>query len=647
MTTESLPTTLAETAEFLARHETKDMLRFITCGSVDDGKSTLIGRLLIETGAVYDDQLAALKHDSTKHGTTDLDVDPALLLDGLEDERQQGITIDVAYRYFQTPRRKFIIADSPGHEQYTRNMVTAASTAKAAIILMDARKGMLPQTRRHSFIASLVGVRSLILAVNKMDLVDYSEEVFNRLSDEFLAFAKRLDVRDIHRMPLSGLRGDNVIRKSQRMAWYEGPPLLEVLETLPVGDDDLNAPLRYPVQRVVRPTADFRGYAGTVASGTVRVGDQVMVLPGRQQSRVKSIVTFDGDLPSASAGNAVTLTLEDEIDITRGEVLAHPDRLPQVDKHFDATLVWMSQTPLVPGKSYWLKIGPKHVAAEVQRVTCRIDVNTLNRVETANLKLNEVGYGRIEVHAPIAFDPYRQNHHTGNFILVDRVSHETVAAGMIIDPRTDAPPGEHFDVGLPSRQLQFTPSRISAQRRQARFGHPGLTILMSGLSGSGKTTLAFALEEILFDAGHAVTVLDGQNMRHGISRDLGFTIEERSENLRRASEICRLFNDAGLICVAAFVAPDEATRAKARDVVGRDRWLHIHLSAPPEVCRKRDASGRYEAADRGEIASFPGVTVPFAPPTDADLVLHTDQMDAATCLDSIRRLVNAKLNPNP
>ncbi len=607
MSTTYAPATLEETAEYLMQYESKDLLRFITCGSVDDGKSTLIGRLLLETGAIYDDQIVALHNDSAKHGTTDIEIDPALLLDGLEDERQQGITIDVAYRYFHTPKRKFIIADSPGHEQYTRNMATAASTAGAAIILMDARKGMLPQTRRHSYIASLLGVRTLILAVNKMDLVEYDEEIFNRLREEYLSFAKQMDVEHVHCLPLSGLRGDNVTRLSQRMPWYQGNSLLQILETIPVAHADGGAALRLPVQRVSRPDANFRGYSGNITAGKVTVGDQIMVLPGRHTSKIRSIVTFDGELESASAGMPVTLTLEDEIDITRGDLIVHPQANVIVDTHFNATMVWMSPQPLVPGKSYWLKLGSRQISAEVERVSHRIDVNTMNRIESASLNMNEIGYGRVVVHGKVAFDAYAEHQRTGSFILVDRVSHETVAAGMIAHPSQNAATGKHWDYALPSHQLQYTPSRVGQGAREQRFGHRGMTILFTGLSGSGKTTLAFALEEQLFTKGYAVTVVDGQNMRHGISRDLGFSAIERSENLRRAAEICRLMNDAGLICIAAFVAPESSVRAKAREVIGKERLLHIHLASPLEVCRERDRSGRYAAADRGEIAHFPGL----------------------------------------
>lgn len=643
MTTALLPTTLAETADFLARHEQKDLLRFITCGSVDDGKSTLIGRLLLETGSVYEDQMATLQQDSAKHGTTAQAIDPALLMDGLEDERQQGITIDVAYRYFQTPKRKFIIADSPGHEQYTRNMATAASTAQLAIILVDARKGMAAQTRRHSFIASLLGVRNLILAVNKMDLVEYRQSEFERIREDFRTFARQLDVADVYYLPLSGLCGDNIVRPSDNLAWHTGPSLLEVLESVPVDEANSAGEFRFPVQRVSRPDADFRGYSGTVAAGFIRPSDQVKILPGGQKTKVRSIVTFDGELPCATAGSAVTLTLEDEIDVTRGDMIVGMAELPRVEKQFDATLVWMSHQPLVSGKAYWCKQTSRQLSAEVSGIAYRIDVNTLNRVETSTLKLNEIGHCRLSLHAPLAFDAYRQNRRTGTFILVDRVTHETVAAGMIVDTLADDQQESPWNLELRSQQLQFTPSRISAARRRERYGHPAVTILLSGLSGSGKTTIGFALEERLFEAGHSVMVLDGQNLRHGISRDLGFSADERSENLRRAAAICRLINDAGTIAIAAFVAPDAAARDKTRQVVGEDRLFHIHLSAPLEVCRQRDMSGRYQAAERGEIVNFPGITASYEQPADADLVIPTDQWPIGRCLDAIEHWLGPRI----
>lgn len=628
-----------DTRDFLEHHQFMELLRLMTCGSVDDGKSTLIGRLLLETGSVYDDQLAALQRDTEKHGTTDLPFDPALLLDGLEDERQQGITIDVAYRYFQTPKRKFIIADSPGHEQYTRNMATAASTAQLAIILVDARKGLLTQTRRHSFIVSMLGVRHVIVAVNKMDLVNYDQTVFNRICQAYREFSGQLEICNIDFLPLSGLRGDNVTTRSTNMSWYDSPPLLQLLEDVQISSQDASTELRLPIQRVTRPDSNFRGYSGTLASGTVQVGDRVLVMPGRHASRVQSIVTFDGELPQACAGSAVTLTLEDEIDAARGDMIVHPDRLPQVGRQLQATLVWMSEQPLTPGRSYWLKQTTRRTSAEVRVVFHRVDVNTLQRVEVSTLQLNEIGLCQIASHDPLVYDHYRENRRTGAFILVDRVTHETVAAGMIVDPQLETQRNDFWAGELRSSQLQFTASRITPDARRERFGHSAMTILLTGLSGSGKTTIAFALEERLFASGRTVMVLDGQNLRHGISRDLGFSSGERSENLRRAAEIARLINDAGIICIAAFVAPDAVIRDKARHVIGADRFIHIHLSSPVEVCRQRDQSGRYAAAERGEIVSFPGITADYDPPTDADLVLPTDRWSVAECLDAIENVL--------
>ncbi|WP_315852286.1 sulfate adenylyltransferase subunit CysN [Lignipirellula cremea] len=618
-----------------------DLLRFLTCGSVDDGKSTLIGRLLLETGAVYEDQLAALAQDSIRLGTAGKAIDPALLMDGLEDERQQGITIDVAYRYFQTDRRKFISADSPGHEQYTRNMATAASTSQLAIILVDARKGLLSQTRRHSYIASLLGIRHLVLAVNKMDLVDYSQTIFEQICTEYREFVRQLNAPAVRCLPISGLQGDNVTTLSDRMPWFQEQPLLELLEMVEVDSDASHSAFRFPVQRVSRPHAEFRGYCGTVAAGSITIGDPVLVLPGGQTSRVQSIVSFDGDLPSVSAGAAVALTLEDEIDIARGDMLVDPEQPAHFAKEFEANIVWMSPQPLIPQKSYWLKHSTRRTTGEVHSLIYRTDVNTLNRVEVPSLALNETGRCRMRTHAPLAFDPYTVNRQTGSFILVDRVTHETIAAGMIVEPETNQESSSQWGIELQSPKLQFTPSRITSGQRVARFGRPACTLLLTGLSGSGKTTIAFALEERLFALGTAVTVLDGQNLRHGISRELGFSAAERSENLRRAAEIAALFNNSGIVCIAALAAPDESTRKQAQKVIGKERVLHVHLDAPLEVCRQRDLSGRYLAADRGDIRDFPGVTANYESPTDADLVLPTHEWSVEQCVAAIeKRLVS-------
>ncbi len=632
-----------QTREYLRQDQGKEVLRLTTCGSVDDGKSTLIGRLLLETGAVYEDQIASLERDSEKHGTVDLPLDPALLLDGLEDERQQGITIDVAYRYFQTEKRKFIIADSPGHQQYTRNMATAASTAQLAIILVDARQGLLPQTRRHSYIVSLLGVPHVVLAVNKMDLVEYDQTVFRHIVAAYREFADTLGLPDVQFGPLSGLAGDNVTRRSMRMPWYDGPTLLERLEETPLGGVGRSGALRFPVQRVSRPDSTFRGYSGTVTSGSLRVGEQVLVLPRGKTTRIQSIVTFDGDLQRVGAGAAVTVTLADQIDVARGDMIVDPESPPRVGRQLEADLVWMSEQPLVPGKSYWMKHTTRRTSAEVQLVSHRIDITTGRHIDASTLHLNEIGRCLVCTHDPIVHDPYRLDRRSGGFILVDRVTHETVAAGMIHDPLSDTARPDAWSGQLRSGRLQRSTSRISPEQRAERFAHLPLTILITGLSGAGKTTLAYGLEERLFDAGCAVTVLDGQNLRHGISRDLGFSADERSENLRRAAEICRLINDAGMICLAAFVAPDAAIREKARQVVGPERFLHVHLSASLAVCRKRDLSGRYRAADRGEIVNFPGVTSVYQEPENADLVIPTDRWSVEQCLSEIVRWLTPRI----
>jgi bifunctional enzyme CysN/CysC len=628
--------------EYLSQHERKELLRFITCGSVDDGKSTLIGRLFYESKMIYEDQLAAIKKDTSRYGTTGEEVDLALFTDGLEDERQQGITIDVAYRYFSTDKRKFIIADTPGHEQYTRNMATGASTADLAIILIDARHGVLPQTKRHSFIVSLLGIRHIVVAVNKMDIVGYDEAVFERIKADYGSFASRLELPDVHFMPISALKGDNVVTHSPNMPWYTGSPLMPLLETVYIGSDRNMEDFRFPVQLVLRPNLDFRGFAGTVASGIIRKGDEVMSLPSRKRSRVKSIVTFDGELEEAFASQSVTLTLEDEIDSSRGDMLVRPGNVPKVDHRFDAMVVWMAEEPLVPGKQYLFKQTSKLVPGAVGTLRYRVDVNTLHRQPAPTLALNEIGRCGITLTGPIAFDAYRRNRATGGFIMIDRISNNTVAAGMILDREADAAGGDHWDDAPAAEHLHGEASGVTAADREARFGQKPATILLTGLTGAGKSTLARALERRLFDMGRGVAVLDGQNMRLGISRDLGFSAGERSENLRRSVEVARLFNDAGLICIAAFVAPDEAVRRKAADRVGPDRFLVVHLSAPVEVCRTRDADGHYARADAGELANFPGVSATYEPPAKPDLVLPTHEWPVGRCVDELVALLEAR-----
>ena len=627
--------------EYLTQHERKEMLRLLTCGSVDDGKSTLIGKLLLESKMVFEDHLAALEKDSAKHGTTGREVDPALLIDGLESEREQGITIDVAYRYFSTAKRKFIIADTPGHQQYTRNMATGASNCDLAIILIDARPGhgVLEQTKRHSFIVSLLGIRHVVVAVNKMDLVGYSQEVFERIRADYLEFAAKMSADDVTFIPISALKGDNIVAKSQPMAWYEGSTLMHHLENVYIGSDRNLHDFRFPVQYVNRPHLDFRGFCGTVASGIVRQGDEIMALPSRKTSRVKSIVTFDGELPEAFASQAVTLTLEDEIDISRGDMIVRPGNVPPISQRFDCNLVWMSETPMVPGKQYLIKQATKSAAGCVSTLRYRIDVNTLQRSPAPTLGLNEIGRCEIELTEPACIDSYRRNRTTGALILIDRITNATVAAAMALDTSPDRPRDHWDDQPVATLQQTARQSEVTSDERTRRYGQKPATVLFTGLTGSGKRAIALALERRLFDDGRAVAVLDGQNMRLGISRDLGFSAEERSENLRRAAEVARLMNDAGLIAIASFAAPSEAVRQRAREVIGHERFIEVYLDVPVDICRQRDQSGMYAKADAGEIPNFPGVTAPFDVPTSPDLTLKTHELSIDTCAERVVALL--------
>ena len=630
--------------EYLAQHERKEMLRLLTCGSVDDGKSTLIGKLLLESKMVFEDHLAALQKDSAKHGTTGGELDPALLSDGLEDERQQGITIDVAYRYFSTAKRKFIIADTPGHQQYTRNMATGASNCDLAIILIDARPGhgVLEQTKRHSFIVSLLGIRHIVVAVNKMDLVGYSQEVFERIRADYLEFAAKMSADDVTFIPISALKGDNIVAKSQPMAWYQGSTLMHHLENVYIGSDRNLHDFRFPVQYVNRPHLDFRGFCGTVASGIVRQGDEIMAIPSRKSSRVKSIVTFDGELPEAFASQAVTITLEDEIDISRGDMIVRPGNVPPIMQRFDCNLVWMSETPMVPGKQYLIKQATKSVSGCVSTLRYRIEVNTLLRSPAPTLGLNEIGRCEIELTEPACIDSYRRNRTTGALILIDRITNATVAAAMALDTSPDRPRDHWDDQPAATIQQAARQSEVTSDERARRYGQKPATVLFTGLTGSGKRAVALALERRMFEDGRAVTVLDGQNMRLGISRDLGFSAEERSENLRRAAEVARLMNDAGLIAIASFVAPSEAVRQRAREVIGPERFIEIYFEVPVEVCRQRDQSGMYAKADAGEIPNFPGVTAPFDVPASPDLTLKPHELSIEACAERIIALLKER-----
>ncbi|MEM9410197.1 MAG: sulfate adenylyltransferase subunit CysN [Planctomycetota bacterium] len=618
---------------YLKQHEEKELLRFITCGSVDDGKSTLIGRLLYDSKMIYEDTLAKIEKDSAIHGTTGGGFDPALLTDGLKAEREQGITIDVAYRYFSTAKRKFIIADTPGHVQYTRNMATGASTADLAIILIDARYGVLEQTKRHSFIASLLGIKHILVAINKMDLVDFDQKVFDQIQSDYKSFASRLEPTDLHFVPISALDGDNLVERSDRCPWYNGPTLMNLLEEgIYIGSDRNLQDFRFPVQFVVRPNLDFRGFAGTIASGIVRQGDEIMALPSRKTSKVKEIVTMDGNLEEAHAPLSVTLTLEDEIDISRGDMIVRPGNVPKLEQKFDAMIVWMSEQAMVPGKQYLFKQTTKMVPGSISTLRYQVDVNTLHRLPSPTLELNQIGRCYVSLNEPIIFDRYQRNRATGAFIVVDRITNTTVGAGMIIDRRTGEDRGDHWEDD-PSESLQAESSNVSVDERRARFGQTAVTVLLTGLPGSGKTTTAYALERRLFDNGRAAAVIDGQNMRLGLSRDLSFSDDARSENLRRAAEAARLINQSGLICVLAMIAPNEEARARSADVIGKEKFLMVHLDAPPEVCAERNQSDESDC-----VESDPN----FETPSDPDLVLNTAENSTKQCVDKIIGLLQER-----
>ena len=620
---------------YLAQHEKKELLRFITCGSVDDGKSTLIGRLLYDSKMIAEDTLDKIVQDSVVHGTTGGDFDPALLTDGLKAEREQGITIDVAYRYFSTAKRKFIIADTPGHVQYTRNMATGASTADLAIILVDARHGVLEQTRRHSFIVSLLGIKHILVAVNKMDLVDYDQKVFERIRSDYRDFAARLDIPDLHFIPISALMGDNVVSPSGKMPWFNGHTFMNFIESVYIGSDRNLEDFRLPVQYVIRPDLDFRGFAGTIASGIVRVGDEILALPSRKTSKVQRIVTYDGDLKEAFAPQSVALTLEDEIDISRGDMIVRPGNVPKLESKFDAMMVWMAEQPMVPGKQYLFKQTTKTVSGTVATLRYKVDVNTLKSSPAPALSLNEIGRVYLNLNEPIKFDRYRRNRSTGAFIVIDRITNTTVAAGMILDRRTDQERGDAWDVEPQSETLEKEISNVTLEERKARYGQQPVTVLFTGLPGAGKSTTAYGVERALFDIGRSATVVDGQNLRVGLTRDLGFSSEERSENLRRAAEVARLMNNAGLICLLSLVSPNVETRKRAADVVGDDHFLVVHLDAPVEICDQRNLS----AKKNEEKEEAP---VDYQPPSDADLVLDTSKLSPAECVEKVLEMLTGR-----
>ena len=621
---------------YLEQHRRKELLRFLTCGSVDDGKSTLIGRLLHDTKMIYEDQLAAVEKDSAKHGTTGDTVDLALLVDGLRAEREQGITIDVAYRYFSTDRRKFIIADCPGHEQYTRNMATGASTCDLAIILVDASKGVLTQTRRHSFIVSLLGIKHVIVAINKMDLVDFDQTTYRRIVDEYRNFSAKLELADVRFIPICALEGDNVASMSPRMSWYSGSSLLHLLETTHIASDRNLIDLRLPVQMVSRPNSDFRGFAGTLQSGVIRRGDPILALPSRKESRVRSIVTFDGEKEMACSPMAITITLEDELDISRGDMLVHPNNVPRQEQTLEAMLVWMSETPLSTGKEYLIKHTARWLQARVSTIRYAVDVNSLRRHDQTTLELNQIGRCVLNTNAPLYFDPYRRNRATGAFIIVDRLSNETLGAGMIID-RAESKKSS-WDAKPPDT-LSEESSPLSAQERSERMAQKPVTVLLTGLQGSGKTSIAHAIERRLFDEGRTVAVLDGQGMRRGLSRDLGFTAAERSENLRRFAEVAKVFNEVGLVVIGAFVAPHEEIRVRAAEVIGPQQTLIVHVDCSLATCRERDQTGLYERAVQGEIADFPGISAAYETPLSPALRLDSEKLSVQASAEQVIELL--------
>ena len=596
---------------YLKQHEVKSLLRFITCGSVDDGKSTLIGRLLYDSKMIFEDQLAALEADSKRVGTQGGDIDFALLVDGLAAEREQGITIDVAYRFFSTDKRKFIVADTPGHEQYTRNMVTGASTADAAVILIDARKGVLTQTRRHSFLVSLLGIRHVVLAINKMDLVGWSQEVFDAIVAEYHDFAAQIGIPEFTAIPMSALKGDNITDTSAHTTWYAGPPLMRWLEDAPVEDDLQDKPFRMPVQWVNRPNLDFRGFSGQVASGVIRPGDKVKALPSGRESTVERIVTLRGDLERAVAGQSVTLTLADEIDISRGDVLAAAASPPEVADQFESTIVWFDDEPLLPGRPYLLKLGTRTVTAQITEPKHKVNVNTLEKLAATRLELNEIGVCNLALSAPIAFDPYAENKDLGGFILIDRLSNRTVGAGLL-----------NFALRR-SQNIHWQALDVHKEARSALKGQKARVVWFTGLSGAGKSTIANLVEKRLHAEGRHTYLLDGDNVRHGLNKDLGFTEEDRVENIRRVAEVSKLMVDAGLIVLVSFISPFRAERRMARELMGEREFVEVFVDTPLAEAEKRDVKGLYKKARAGELKNFTGIDSPYEAPENAEIRIDT------------------------
>lgn len=616
--------------QYLDEQASLDTLRFITCGSVDDGKSTLIGRMLFEAQMIFEDQVASLQSDSKKMGTQGGDIDFALLVDGLSSEREQGITIDVAYRFFATDRRKFIVADTPGHEQYTRNMVTGASTADVAVILIDARQGLLTQTRRHSMICSALGIKQVVIAINKMDLVDYRQDVFDRILDDYRCFTKDLQFTEITPIPMSALKGDNIIERSSHMQWYQGPTLLGLLETVDPRATRVNHSLRFPVQWVNRPNLDFRGFSGTLEAGTANVGQSIRVLPSGATAKIQEIVLFEDQLESAEAGQAVTLTLDTEIDVSRGDVIVAADAPCEVSDQFEVNIVWMDQEPGYSGRSFWLKLGTTQVNAHITAIKYKININTFEHMAATQIGLNDLSVVNVKTDRPIAFERYQDCAPMGAFILIDRMSNHTVAAGMI-----------EFALRR-AKNVHRQKLEVDKAARRILNGHTSRVLWFTGLSGSGKSTVANALEKVLHAQGIRTYVLDGDNVRHGLNSDLGFTDADRVENIRRIGEVSKLMVDAGIVVLTAFISPFRTEREMVRGLFEDDEFVEIFVDTPLEVAEARDPKGLYQKARRGEIPNFTGIGSPYEAPAKPELSLETSKQSVDQAVDEIMKFLKLK-----
>lgn len=612
-------TTNLDIKTFLDQDEKKDLLRLLTAGSVDDGKSTLIGRLLFDSKKLYDDQLSALERDSKRMGHAGEDIDYALLLDGLKAEREQGITIDVAYRYFSTNKRKFIIADTPGHEQYTRNMVTGASTANLAILLVDARTGVITQTKRHTYIVSLLGIKHVVVAINKMDLVDFNQERYDEICTDYKNFITGLNIPDISFIPISALKGDNVVDKSERMSWYHGKCMLEFLETVHVGSDRNFEDLRFPVQFVNRPNINFRGFSTTLASGIIKKGDTIKALPSGQTSVVTSILGSHGEIEEAFPPQAITITLKDEIDISRGEMIVHPDNMPRVERHFEAMLVWMDEKPMNPKTQFYIKHTTNTTKARFDQIKYKVDVNTMEKSEIGHLELNEIGRVVLTTVKPLFFDPYKRNRETGSFILIDPVSNNTCAVGMIIDKLQDKDLHSRI-TDLDKEKIIRGEALISTEERQQRNNQKGATIWITGLHGSGKNNLAYILERRLFEMGATAVLMDGSTIRSGLSKELDHSPADRAEHLRRVAEVCKVLNDQGIICICSFISPKENIRQQVADIIGKERFNEIYMNSDLEFCKNHKPSF-YKKVEEGGLLFVPGIDEEFEKPKQAALTL--------------------------